>query len=104
MKSKITFFVIVLAALTLSACTAAQAAAIETGIAATLQISELQTAAAGGGQSEATDTPEPTQTEASGEQGTATNSATPTSSIPYVSVSVDTNCRTGPRVDYGLVT
>jgi hypothetical protein len=62
---------------------------IETGIAQTQQVSKLQTAGAPG---EAL----PTATEPV--------AAEDTPSIPLVSVSVDTNCRTGPRSDYGHLT
>lgn len=89
-------FLILVIALLLQACGNAEAA-ISTALAETQQISELETAAAG---QSITDTPtEP--------QGTATSTptlATATSSIPYVSVNVDTHCRSGPRVDYKLLT
>jgi uncharacterized protein YgiM (DUF1202 family) len=91
-------FIIILTSLLLQACGSAEAA-VSTALAQTQQISELQTAAA---EQSFTDTPQPTDI-----QGTATNTptlATATSSIPYVSVSVDTHCRSGPRVDYKLLT
>lgn len=76
-------------------------AAIETGIAQTLQIAQLETAAAGAGQ--ATDTPDSPGEDQEPEE-TPTEEFTPTPSTPLVSVSVDTNCRSGPRVDYSLLT
>ncbi len=93
-------FILIVAGLLLSACNLNAAEAVNTAIAQTQQISQLQTAAAGGG---ATATPVASQTpgEAS---ATATLNFTATSSIPYVSVSVDTHCRSGPRVDYKLLT
>lgn len=97
---------LVIAALLLQACGGPSTAdAIATGIAQTLQISQLETAAAGGGNGgaqpsaaagEASSTPLPTEIPSA--------TLTPTSSIPFVSVSQNTNCRTGPSIDYGLVT
>lgn len=92
--------VLVLIALTgllLTACGGSTDDAINTAIAQTQQISQLETAAAGG---LASSTPLATQTSTA----TATVASTATSSIPYVSVSVDTHCRSGPRVDYKLLT
>ncbi|HEY4718140.1 MAG TPA: hypothetical protein VIH14_03915 [Anaerolineales bacterium] len=101
MKTKHVFiFSLVLSALLLQACGNTDAA-IATGIAQTQQISELETAAAGGNAT-ATNTPLP-PTE-SGPTSTATIELSPTSSTPYVSVSIDTHCRSGPRVDYALLT
>lgn len=71
--------------------------AIATGIAQTQQISQLETAAAGGAAT-ATPAAQPTNTTAPGE------TAEPTSAIALVSVSVDTNCRSGPSQHYRLVT
>jgi uncharacterized protein YgiM (DUF1202 family) len=100
MKNRLAILVFATAALLLSACNLNAQEAVNTAIAQTQQISQLQTAAAGGG---ATSTPLASQTP--GEPtGTATISASATSSIPYVSVSVDTHCRSGPRVDYKLLT
>ena len=96
-------FILVLAALLLQACGPDTQAVINTAIAQTQQISELQTAAAGGsGAQSATDTPQPGATS----EPTETPSITPTftPSVPYVSVSQNTNCRTGPSVNYGYVT
>lgn len=108
MKLRQTFiFALVASALLLQACGADTQSAIQTGIAQTLQISQLQTAAAGGGQPQAASaTPEPGQpsnTPAPPSE-TPTITLTPTSSIPYVTVNQNTNCRTGPSVSYGLVT
>lgn len=97
MHKTVPLFIIV-TALLLQACGNAETA-ISTALAQTQQISELETAAAG---QSVTNTPPPTALE-----GTATSTptlATATSSIPYVSVSVDTHCRSGPRVDYKLLT
>jgi uncharacterized protein YgiM (DUF1202 family) len=93
------FLLVVLAAFLLAACGNAESA-IATSIAETQQISELQTAAAGGN---ASDTPAATETLA-GDTSTPTIELSPTSSTPYVSVSVDTHCRSGPRIDYKLLT
>jgi hypothetical protein len=99
-------FAFLASAMLLQACGGANAeSAIQTGIAQTLQISQLQTAAAGGGGGVATNTPEsgqPTNTSAPSETPTITLTSTP--SIPYVSVSQNTNCRTGPSQFYGYVT
>lgn len=90
---------IILISFVLAACGNTEAA-IATGIAQTQQISELQTAAAGG---QATATQAATETPA-GDTRTPTIELSPTSSTPFVSVSVDTHCRSGPRVDYKLLT
>ena len=102
-------FLLVASALILQACGPATQAAIATGIAQTQQISDLQTAAAGGGGAGggggsggevATNTPQPPGPPAD----TATITPTFTPSIPFVSVSAETNCRTGPSQFYGYVT
>lgn len=100
-KSRILIFALALSALLLQACGAANTdAVIQTAIAQTLQISQLETAAAGGGQQQApTNTPEPGLP-----SDTPTITLTSTPSIPYVSVSTDTNCRTGPSQFYSYVT
>jgi hypothetical protein len=100
------FLILVVSALVLSACGGANAeSAIQTGVAQTLQIAQLQTAAAGGGQQQPlftatsgapSDTPLP--------QATATITLTNTPSIPLVQVGQNTNCRTGPSSNYGFVT
>jgi uncharacterized protein YraI len=64
-------------------------AGIETAIAQTRQVSGLQTAAA--------------QPQASATETKAAETVEATPSIPLVSVSTDTNCRTGPRLDYSHV-
>lgn len=103
-SSKILFLFIVVTALFLQACGGANPqAAIQTGVAQTLQIAELQTAAAGGGQAQASATSQAALASNTPEF-TATITLTPTSSIPYVTVSQNTNCRTGPSSNYGLVT
>ena len=102
---KTLIFVFAAAALLLQACGGTDAAAaIQTGIAQTLQIAQLQTAAAGGGQA-ASATPEPgLPSNTPLPSDTPTPAFTSTSSIPYVSVSTNTNCRTGPAVFYDWVT
>jgi hypothetical protein len=92
-------------ALLLQACAPGNSdSAIQTGIAQTLQISQLQTAAAGGGQQpqQPAATTGPADTQAPTDTPTITLTNTP--SIPYVSVSQNTNCRTGPSQFYGYVT
>lgn len=100
-------FTLVASALLLQACGPSAESAIQTGIAQTLQISQLQTAAAGGGggQQAASNTPEPGQpSNTAAPSETPTITLTSTSSIPYVTVNQNTNCRTGPSQFYGLVT
>lgn len=81
--------------------------AIATGIAQTMQISQLETAAAGnnGGGTQATAAPdsggEATQ---AGETQEPTSTLVPTLGTAYVSVTQDTNCRSGPSVAYRLIT
>jgi len=82
---------LVLSALLVQACGPNTQAAIATGIAQTQQISALETAAAGGG----------AEDEAPAEAGP---SDTPAPAIAFVSVSQNTNCRSGPRLDYALLT
>lgn len=94
------FLILAVSAMLLSACAPNSDAAIQTAIAQTLQISQLQTAAAGGGQPSATTGPADTATPSE----SPTITLTSTASIPYVSVSQNTNCRTGPSQFYGLVT
>lgn len=88
-----------LCSLLLQACGNAQAA-IATGIFQTQQISSLQTAAAGNGNAAPAE-------QATADPGQPTNTLPPetaTPGIPMVSVSQNTNCRSGPRVDYTLLT
>ncbi len=76
--------------------------AIATGIAQTMQISQLETAAAGnnGGGTQATAVPE-----GGGDATEApTSTLVPTLGVAYVSVTQDTNCRSGPSVAYRLIT
>jgi uncharacterized protein YgiM (DUF1202 family) len=98
-QNSMTLLLILVAALLLAACGGQDPqAAIQTGIAQTLEISLLQTAAAGGGAQQPTvaeETPTASQT--------ATPAGTDTPSVPLVSVSENTNCRTGPSVHYGFV-
>lgn len=101
---QILFLSVAAGALLLQACAGANPqAAIDTAVAQTLQISELQTAAAGGGVGTAaplaSDTPGPSATPSQ----TATITLTPTPSIPYVRVGENTNCRRGPSMAYSIV-
>jgi len=95
-------FLFVFSALLLQACGADTQAAIETAIAQTQQISALQTAAAGGGQP--VQPPPDTGGQPVVPSDTPQPSNTPTPSIPYVSVSSGTNCRSGPGQAYTLIT
>ncbi|MGH2582475.1 MAG: hypothetical protein ACRDFQ_06225 [Anaerolineales bacterium] len=92
------FTLMLIVAALLSACAPGQdpQAGIQTSIAQTLQIALLETAAASDGQ-------QPSATPGAATE-TPTITLIPTSSIPFVSVSQATNCRTGPSVAYGLVT
>jgi hypothetical protein len=94
---RLVLFLLVSAALLLQACGAGTQSAVETAIAQTQQISALQTAAAGGVQEQPSAEPEEPS-------NTPTVTQTPTPSIPYVSVSSDTNCRSGPSISYTLIT
>jgi uncharacterized protein YgiM (DUF1202 family) len=82
------------AALLLSSCGSSDAA-IATGIAETQQISDLQTAAAGGN---ATDTPQPTDTTA------PTTSSGVTEQSSQVTTKQDVNMRAGDGTAYGVMT
>jgi hypothetical protein len=81
-------------------------AAIETGIAQTMQISALETAAAGAGQpqQQPSATPEAATQTPGPPTETPTATLSPTPSIPMVSVSTETNCRSGPGIQYGFLT
>ena len=95
--------------------------AIETGVDQTQQISELQTQAAGasGDQVEETAAPPSDQDDQSERDGEApaadptdtatptqiaTETLTPTPETPTITLSQNTNCRTGPAAAYGFVT
>lgn len=95
-RSRINRFLIwVFLALIVAACSGVDTqSVVETAIAQTQQFSELQTAAAG---TSASDTPQ-------GEDEPSPAEETATPSLPLVSVSQNTNCRTGPGVNYGYVT
>lgn len=100
MKTRKTMiFLVMLSALLLQACGASQAD-IATQVAQALYISGLETAAAGGGVAG--------QDQPPAEEGRPSNTPfptdTPAPAIAYVSVSQDTNCRNGPRLDYALLT
>jgi uncharacterized protein YgiM (DUF1202 family) len=95
-----TYLFVLIVATLLTACNLNAEEAVNTAIAQTQQISQLETAAAGGA---ATATPLASQTP-SEPSATATLGASATPSTPYVSVSIDTHCRSGPRVDYKLLT
>lgn len=97
---QVLLFALVASALLLQACTPDAAAAIQTGVAQTLQIADLQTRAAGNA-SPPTSTTGPVNPAAPTETPSATLS--PTSSTPFVSVNQNTNCRTGPSSNYGFV-
>jgi hypothetical protein len=101
---RILILAIAATALLLQACApGSNESAIQTGIAQTLQIAQLQTAAAGGGQpQQPAATTGPADTQAPTETPSITLTNTP--SIPFVSVSQNTNCRTGPSQFYGYVT
>lgn len=116
MKSKRTLVVLaVMFALLLASCggTEDTQEAIETFVSQTQQISELETAAAGGGKGEDSDdsadeadpadsaTPEDGDAEPT---DTPTMTLTPTRGVAQVSVSSETNCRTGPAASYGYKT
>jgi uncharacterized protein YraI len=104
----ITFFLFVLMALLLQACApnVDTQSIVATALFETQQISALQTAAAGGGGQPPADSggqpvaPSDTPTPSS----TPTITLTNTPSVPLVSVSQDTNCRSGPSVSYTLLT
>ncbi len=104
----VAFVLIVAASLLLQACGGLNTAdLVNTAVAQTAQISQLQTAAAGGGggQVQASNTPEPgAPSSTPAALDTATSSFTATSSIPFVTVSENTNCRTGPNTNFGVVT
>lgn len=108
MRLKNVLPILLVAAFLLSACGGNTQAAIQTGIAQTLQISQLETAAAGAGGAAPQATTDPGQPAAPSNtpfpSETPTITLTSTPSIPMVSVSQDTNCRRGPSVSYGLVT
>ena len=112
MNKTISILMLTLMSIMISACSASNQSAIETGIAQTLQISQLQTQAAGGENSAADIPQEPADGGDASVPEEATpvpsdtpeNTSTPTQDIPMVSVSQNTNCRTGPAVYYGFVT
>ncbi len=105
------FFVILL-----GACSPADTqSAIETGVAQTLQISQLQTQAAGGGEAKSPDEAEAADADENADAAeeaeasatasfTPTITETPTQDVPTISVSQNTNCRIGPAASYGYVT
>ncbi|MCW5874097.1 MAG: hypothetical protein KIS88_05575 [Anaerolineales bacterium] len=91
------FSCLLILAIVLTACGGQSSdAAIATGIAQTLQVSQLETAAAANNDAQPTpaveNTPQPENTE----------EAVP--EIALVSVSTDTNCRSGPSQHYKLIT
>jgi len=95
---QILFFTLIATALFLQACGGAiPQSVLETALAETLQIAQLQTAAAQGAQPTTavvpSDTPAP-----------SLPTLTATSSIPYTSVTTTTNCRSGPTQFYSLIT
>jgi hypothetical protein len=92
LKKSIALSFLLIFSILLSACGNADAA-IATGIAQTQQISELETAAAGG---DATDTPQPTNT--------AESAPTEESSVSEVTTNQDVNMRSGDGTGYGVMT
>ncbi len=88
---------LILLSLTLASCSFPSANGSQSAeeIAQTM-IAETQAAAP-------TETPVPTETVVPTTESTATATGAPTSSVPLVSVSIATNCRTGPDVAYPLV-
>jgi hypothetical protein len=106
---------LLLCSLLLQACGNAQTA-IQTGVAATQQIAELQTQAAGAQSSgtEDQEAQEPQQAEEPSQEEeeaapqepteTPTVTQTPTPDVAQITVRENTNCRTGPAKYYGHVT
>jgi hypothetical protein len=92
LKKSIALSFLLIFSVLLGACGNADAA-IATGIAQTQQISELETAAAGG---DATDTPQPTNT--------AESAATEESPVSEVTTNQDVNMRSGDGTGYGVMT
>lgn len=114
MNKKVVLALIVVLVLALSACSAATQSAIATGVAQTQQISQLQTQAAGGGNAAAeapqsgdaaaTEGDTATAEETPTPSNTPKDTNTPTPDTPMISVSQNTNCRSGPSVSYGYST
>jgi uncharacterized protein YgiM (DUF1202 family) len=115
MKSKRMIIVMaVMFALLLQACGGSDTdtqEAIETFISQTQQISALETAAAGGSSegdsgdsADSAEEPDSGEGEDSQPSSTPTITSTPTPDVPMVSVSQNTNCRTGPAIYYGYKT
>jgi hypothetical protein len=105
-KTQFAILGILMLSLLLQACDAATAAAIETGVAATQEIAALQTqlAEAQAGEGEAPENEAPAQEQEPGDPDvTPTVTYTPTPSTPQITVSQDTNCRTGPASYYDYV-
>jgi len=94
-------FLVVMMALLLAACGPDAEAAIATGIVQTQLFGALETAAAGAAQEQtATESGQASTTPTETEQATFT----PAPPAAFVTVSQNTNCRSGPRVDYSFVT
>lgn len=94
----IRFICLLLLAVVLTACGGqTNESAIATGIAQTLQISQLETAAAGNSNAQPSPTVEHTPQPDAGEE-------TSVPEVALVSVNTDTNCRSGPSQHYKLVT
>jgi len=93
---QILFFTLIAAALFLQACGGGEIpqSVLETALAETLQIAQLQTAAA----------VQPTTAGPSDTPAPSLPTLTATSSIPYTSVTTTTNCRSGPTQFYSLIT
>ena len=113
MKKTIVVSIMVLLSIVISACSANNQSAIETGVSQTQQINQLQTQAAVTGNKAAQDTPiansDPADNNDSNvpEEPTPEPSLTPvdtstaTADVALISVSQNTNCRTGPAVYFG---
>jgi len=84
--SQVLLFTLIAASLLLAACGPDTQAAIATGIAQTQRVSALETAAAGGGVAQ------------------PAGNETPGPGLAFVSVSQNTNCRSGPSSAYSLLT
>ena len=99
-NKKLTLFISILLILTLAACNLPGGGDDVPDLALTITAQVIQNQQQSGAPAEqATATPEFTATPGA----TATPEFTATSSIPMVTVSTNTNCRTGPGIVYGIV-
>jgi hypothetical protein len=117
MMHRAIILVLIFSAMLLSACQGGvdTESAIGTGIAQTQQISQLQTQAAGnssgpndseqaGQDNDSSDSATESEQASATPSLTSTQTHTPTPAIPTITLSQDTNCRTGPAIFYGYVT